>query len=129
MEFPDNLFYTKDHEWVAVEGKVATIGVTDYAQTQLGDIVYVDLPSLGAEFKAEDTFGVVESVKSVSDCYAPVSGKVVEINEDLSENPAMLNEDCYGDGWLLKIEMKNAEEVKKLMKATEYTALVKEEGA
>lgn len=129
MEFPDNLLYTKDHEWVAVEGKVATIGVTDYAQTQLGDIVYVDLPSLGAEFKAEDTFGVVESVKSVSDCYAPVSGKVVEINEDLSENPAMLNEDCYGDGWLLKIEMKNADEVKKLMKAAEYQSMVKEEGA
>ncbi len=129
MEFPDNLFYTKDHEWIKIEGTTATIGVTDYAQEQLGDIVFVDLPSIGQELKREDTFGVVESVKSVSDCYAPITGKVSEVNEDLADNPAMLNEDCYGEGWMIKVEMKDANEAKKLMKAAEYQAFVKEESA
>ena len=129
MEFPDDVFYTKEHEWVRVEGKTATIGITDYAQSQLGDIVFVELPKVGLEMKKEDTFGVVESVKAVSDCFAPVSGKVVEVNEDLAENPAMLNEDCYGDGWILKIEMKDPGEAKKLMKTAEYQAFVKEESA
>lgn len=129
MEFPDDILYTKEHEWIRVEGKVATIGITDYAQSQLGDIVFVELPAIGQEVKKEDTFGVVESVKSVSDCYAPVAGKIIEINEDLVENPAMLNEDCYGDGWMLKIEMKDTNETKKLMKAVEYQAFVKEESA
>lgn len=129
MEFPDDLFYTKEHEWIKIDGKTATIGVTDYAQEQLGDIVFVDLPSVGQELKLEDTFGVVESVKSVSDCYAPLTGKVLEINEDLADNPAMLNEDCYGEGWMIKIEMTDSSEAKKLMKAEEYQAFVKEESA
>jgi len=129
MEFPDDLFYTKQHEWVRVEGKTVTIGLTDYAQEQLGDIVFVDMPAIGQELKKEDTFGVVESVKSVSDCYTPLTGKVIEINEDLSENPAILNEDCYGEGWMIKIEVKDVAEAKKLMKAVEYQAFVKEESA
>ena len=129
MDFPDNLFYTKEHEWIKIDGNTATIGITDYAQEQLGDIVFVDLPSVGQELKREDTFGVVESVKSVSDCYAPVTGKVAEINEDLADNPQMLNEDCYGEGWLIKLQLKDAGETKKLMKATEYQAFVKEESA
>jgi len=129
MEFPDNLFYTKEHEWVLIEGNVATIGISDYAQEQLGDIVFVELPTVGLELKKDDTFGVVESVKSVSDCFTPVTGKVTEINEDLTENPSMLNEDCYGDGWIVKIEMKNPSETKGLMKSAEYHAFVKEEAA
>ena len=129
MEFPDDLLYTKDHEWVKVEGKTVTIGITDYAQEQMGDIVYIDMPTVGQELSKEDTLGVVESVKSVSDCYAPVSGKVLEINEDLADNPAMLNEDCYGEGWMVKIEIKNANETKGLMKSVEYQAFIKEESA
>jgi glycine cleavage system H protein len=129
MEFPDNLFYTKEHEWIKIDGNTATIGITDYAQEQLGDIVFVDLPSVGQDFKREDTFGVVESVKSVSDCYAPLTGKITEINEDLTDNPQMLNEDCYGEGWMIKIEIKDTDEAKKLMKAAEYQTFVKEESA
>lgn len=129
MEFPDNLLYTKEHEWVLVEGNLVTIGITDYAQGQLGDIVFVDLPKIGQELTRADTFGVVESVKSVSDCFSPISGKVAEINDGLTENPAMVNEDCYGEGWMIKIEMKNPSETKGLMKAKEYEAFVKEEAA
>lgn len=129
MEFPDDLLYTKDHEWVKVEGKTVTVGITDYAQEQMGDIVYIDMPTVGQELSKEDTLGVVESVKSVSDCYAPVGGKVLEINEDLADNPAMLNEDCYGEGWIAKIEIKNASETKGLMKSVEYQAFIKEESA
>lgn len=129
MEFPDDLLYTKDHEWVKVDGKTITIGLTDYAQEQMGDIVYVDLPSVGQELSKEDTFGVVESVKSVSDCYAPTTGKVLEINEGLAENPAMLNEDPYGEGWMIKIEVKNPADIKGLMKSVAYQAFIKEESA
>jgi len=129
MEFPDNLLYTKDHEWVRVEGGMVTIGITDYAQEQLGDIVFIDLPSKGQDVSKDDTFGVVESVKSVSDCFSPITGKVVDINEDLAENPAMVNEDCYGDGWMVRIEVKNPAEIKGLMKASEYESFVKEEAA
>ena len=93
MEFPDDLKYSKEHEWVLVEGSVATVGITDYAQDQLGDIVFVELPAVGDKVSKEDAFGVVESVKAVSDVYAPVSGKVLEVNDDLPENPEMLNED------------------------------------
>ena len=98
MEFPEDVKYSKEHEWVLVEGGVATVGITDYAQDQLGDIVFVELPAVGDKVSKEDAFGVVESVKAVSDIYAPVSGKVLEVNDDLPENPEMLNEDPYGDG-------------------------------
>jgi glycine cleavage system H protein len=127
MEFPEDLKYSKEHEWVLVEGNVATVGITDYAQDQLGDIVFVELPAVGDKVSKEDAFGVVESVKAVSDIYAPVSGKVVEVNDDLPENPEMLNEDAYGDGWIIKIEMNDLEELQDLMTAAEYEEYVAEE--
>ncbi len=127
MEFPEDLKYSKEHEWVLVEGNVATVGITDFAQDQLGDIVFVELPGIGDKVSKEDAFGVVESVKAVSDIYAPVSGKVLEVNDDLPENPEMVNEDPYGDGWMIKIEMNDPEELQDLMTATEYEEYVAEE--
>ena len=127
MEFPEDLKYSKEHEWVLVESGVATVGITDYAQDQLGDIVFVELPAVGDKVSKEDAFGVVESVKAVSDIYAPVSGKVVEVNDDLPENPEMLNEDSYGDGWIIKIEMNDLDELLDLMTAAEYEEYVAEE--
>ena len=127
MEFPEDLRYSKEHEWVLVEDKVATVGVTDYAQEQLGDIVFVEMPAIGDKVSKEDAFGVVESVKAVSDIYAPVSGKVLEVNDDLPDNPEMVNEDPYGDGWMIKIEMNDAEELQDLMTAAEYEEYVAEE--
>jgi glycine cleavage system H protein len=127
MEFPEDLKYSKEHEWVLVEGNVATVGITDFAQDQLGDIVFVELPGVGDKVSKEDAFGVVESVKAVSDIYAPVSGKVLEVNDDLPENPEMINEDAYGDGWIIKIEMNDPEELQELMTAAEYEEYVAEE--
>ena len=127
MEFPEDYKYSKEHEWVLVEGNVATIGITDFAQEQLGDIVFVELPAVGDKVSKEDAFGVVESVKAVSDIYAPVSGKVLEVNDDLPENPEMLNEDAYGDGWIIKIEMSDPEELGDLLSAAEYEEYVAEE--
>ncbi len=127
MEFPEDYKYSKEHEWVLVEGNVATVGITDFAQEQLGDIVFVELPAVGDKVSKEDAFGVVESVKAVSDIYAPVSGKVVEVNDDLPENPEMLNEDAYGDGWIIKIEMSDPEELNDLLSAAEYEEYVAEE--
>src|ERR1700687_1897191 len=119
MEVPEVLKYSKEHEWVLVEGNVATIGITDYAQDQLGDIVFVELPAIGDKVSKEDAFGVVESVKAVSDIYAPVTGKVLEVNDDLPENPEMINEDAYGDGWMIKIEMSDKDELNDLTTTTE----------
>ena len=127
MEFPEDLKYSKEHEWVLVEDNVATVGITDFAQDQLGDIVFVELPGVGDKVSKEDAFGVVESVKAVSDIYAPVSGKVLEVNDDLPENPEMVNEDPYGDGWMIKIEMNDIEELQDLMSAAEYEEYVAEE--
>jgi len=127
MEFPEDLKYSKEHEWVLVEDNVATVGITDYAQDQLGDIVFVELPAIGDKVSKEDAFGVVESVKAVSDIYAPVSGKVLEINDDLSDNPEMVNEDPYGDGWMIKIEINDPDELQELMTAAEYEEYVAEE--
>jgi glycine cleavage system H protein len=127
MEFPEDLKYSKEHEWVLVEDNVATVGITDYAQDQLGDIVFVEMPAIGDKVSKEDAFGVVESVKAVSDIYAPVSGKVMEVNDDLPDNPEMVNEDPYGDGWMIKIEMNDLEELHDLMTAAEYEEYVAEE--
>ena len=127
MEAPDNLKYTKEHEWVSLEGNVVTIGVTDYAQDQLGDIVYVEMPAEGEEVTKDDTFGVLESVKAVSDCYAPLSGKVVEVNDILTENPETVNEDCYGEGWLVKMELSDELELESLMDNVQYENFVAEE--
>jgi glycine cleavage system H protein len=127
MEIPAGLRYSKEHEWVATEEEVATIGITDYAQEQLGEIVYVELPAVGDKISKDDPFGVVESVKAVSDIYAPVSGTVVEINEELAESPEMVNEDPYGDGWLVKIKVTDAAELDDLMDNEEYEELIAKE--
>jgi len=127
MEFPEDLKYTKEHEWVLIEGGTATVGITDYAQDQLGDIVFVELPAVGDKVSKEDAFGVVESVKAVSDIYAPLSGKVIEVNDDLPDDPEMLNEDPYGDGWIIRIELTDPEEVEDLMTSAEYEQYVAEE--
>lgn len=129
MEFPDNLKYTKDHEWVLLEENVAVVGITDHAQEQLGDIVFVELPDEGEDVKKDDTFGAVESVKSVSDCFSPVTGKIIEVNDLLQDSPETLNSDCYGEGWMVKIEIEDTKELDELMDNTAYEAFVKEESA
>src|ERR1700730_1810789 len=127
MEVPPGLKYSKEHEWVATEESVATIGITDHAQDQLGEIVYLELPSVGEKISKDDPFGVVESVKAVSDIYAPVSGTVIEINEDLPESPGIVNEDPYGDGWLIKVKIADMSDLEDLMDADEYTELLARE--
>ena len=129
MDFPDDMKYTREHEWVRVSGKVATIGVTDYAQEQMGDIVYVEMPADGEILSKGDAFGVVESVKSVSDVYAPVSGKVVETNDPLKDNPETVNEDPYNEGWLIKLELTDPSELGELLDSKGYEAFVTEEKA
>jgi glycine cleavage system H protein len=126
MEFPDHLRYTKEHEWVAVDGNRARVGITDYAQDALGDIVYVQLPEVGATVSAMSTCAEVESTKSVSDIYAPVGGTVVEVNTTLADAPEKLNQDPYGDGWIFVIEMSDPSEVEQLLDAAAYRHLVKE---
>jgi glycine cleavage system H protein len=127
MEVPPGLKYSKEHEWVAADGAVATIGITDHAQDQLGEIVYLELPAVGEKVSKDDPFGVVESVKAVSDIYAPVSGTVVEINESLPESPEVINEDPYGDGWLIKVRISDSSELEDLMDAEEYEEMVASE--
>lgn len=127
MNFPEDLKYTKEHEWVRVKGNVAIVGITDWAQDQLGDIVFVELPDEGEEIEKADTFGVVESTKSVSDLYVPVSGKVVEVNDPLLDSPEIVNEDCYGEGWMIKVEIQDKADLDDLMSAEEYEAFIKEE--
>ncbi len=127
MNIPDDLMYTKEHEWVKVEGSTATIGVTEYAAEQLGDIVYAELPAENEAVTKDETFGALESVKAVSDCYSPVTGKVVEINDVLAENPETVNEDPYGDGWMVRIEMSDPSEAEGLMDHKAYAAFVAEE--
>ncbi len=122
---PENLKYSKEHEWVKAEGSVATIGITDYAQDSLGDVVYVEVPPLGKELKAMDEFGVVESVKSVSSLYCPVSGKVVARNEALEKSPQLVNDSPYDTGWIIKVEMSNAAELGGLLSAADYQKILK----
>ncbi len=129
MNIPHDLKYTKEHEWVRLDEKIATVGVTDYAQEHLGDVVYTELPTVGEHVEREDTFGVLESVKAVSDCYAPLSGKIVEVNDLLTESPETVNEDCYGEGWMVRIEISNTAEVENLMDHAAYQAFVAEESA
>lgn len=124
MEYPSDLKYTQEHEWARVEGGRATVGITDYAQGQLGDVVYVELPSPGAKVRFMETFGVVESVKAASDLFAPVSGTVVEVNERLEDQPELVNQSPYGDGWMIVVELSDPSELDKLMSADEYAAYV-----
>lgn len=127
MEFPEELKYTEEHEWVLVEGDLAVIGITDFAQDALGDVVFVELPAVGTEVTTGKAFGVVESVKAVSDVYAPVSGTVEEINEELPDAPEILNTSPYGDGWMIKIRMSDPGELDGLMDVAAYQAHLAEE--
>jgi glycine cleavage system H protein len=127
MEFPEGLKYSKEHEWVLVEGNTATIGITEFAQDELGDIVYVELPEVGEKIVKDDPFGAVESVKAVSDVYAPVSGSVLEINEVLPDNPETINDDPYGDGWMIRVELSDTDDLTDLMDAEEYAEYVQQQ--
>jgi glycine cleavage system H protein len=124
MEFPEGLKYSKEHEWVLVEGDTATIGITEYAQQELGDIVFVELPEVGEKIVKDDPFGAVESVKAVSDVYAPVSGTVLEINDVLPDNPETINDDPYGDGWMIRVDLTDKDDLKDLMDEDEYAEYV-----
>lgn len=124
MNFPENLKYTKDHEWISVDGDIATIGVTDFAQRELGDIVFVDIDTVGQTLGANDVFGSVEAVKTVSDLYLPVAGEILEVNENLSSAPESVNNDPYGEGWMVKMKIANMADVDALMDAAAYTELV-----
>ena len=126
MNFPDNLRYTKDHEWVKIEGSTAFVGITDFAQRELGDIVFVDIPSVGKTLNHNEVFGTVEAVKTVSDLFLPLSGKVEEMNKGLDAAPEAVNKDPYGEGWMIKMTMTNATEVDNLMTAAQYKALIGE---
>lgn len=126
MEFPDELRYTKEHEWIRVEDGSAVVGITDYAQDALGDVVFLELPDADSEFEQGETFGTVESVKTVSDLYMPVSGKIVEINEPLVDAPELINEHPYDDGWMIRIEMSDESELGELLSAGEYQDFIKE---
>jgi glycine cleavage system H protein len=129
MNFPENLKFSKEHEWVMVEGDVALIGITEFAQSELGDVVYVELPEVGEKITKDDPFGSVESVKAVSDLFAPVSGAVIEVNDSLPDNPELVNEDSYGDGWMIKVQMSDKEELKDLLAADEYGEFVERKKA
>ncbi|MCC8144181.1 MAG: glycine cleavage system protein GcvH [Tannerellaceae bacterium] len=124
MNFPAELKYTKDHEWIRVEGDVAYIGITDYAQSQLGEIVYVDITTEGENVEKEEVFGTIEAVKTVSDLFMPVTGEVLEANPELEDKPELVNEDVYGAGWLIKINIADASELESLMSAAEYEQLI-----
>ena len=120
MEVPENLLYTQEHEWIRVDGTNATVGITHFAQDQLGDIVFVELPEVGTSIEQENPFGVVESVKTVSDLYAPISGTVTAVNKDLEVHPEQINDEPYGNGWIIEIEFVDDNELEKLMSSKEY---------
>ena len=122
---PDDLHYSKDHEWVRVDGNIAIVGITDYAQDSLGDVVYVELPKTGDEFAANESFGSVESVKAVSEMFSPVSGEIVGTNETLADAPEKVNSDPYGEGWMIRVQMSNAGEVDSMLTAAEYEDFTK----
>ncbi len=124
MNFPENLKYTKEHEWLLVEGNFGKIGITEYAQSELGDVVFVDIDPNISEIKNGEAFGTIEAVKTVSDIYAPVNGKVIELNKSLSESPELINSDPYGAGWMARIELANPEEVSNLLDSNAYKSLV-----
>jgi glycine cleavage system H protein len=127
VQIPDDLHYSKDHEWVRVEGNIAVVGITDYAQDSLGDVVYIELPKVGDEFAANESFGSVESVKAVSEVFSPVSGEVVGINETLNDEPEKVNQDPYGQGWMIRVQISNPGEVDSLLTAAEYEDFTKAE--
>ena len=124
MKIPEDLKYTKDHEWVRIEGNVATVGVTDFAQSELGDIVFVEIETLDEELEKEEVFGSVEAVKTVSDLFMPIGGTVIEINENIESAPELVNSDPYGEGWMIKIEINEASDIENLLSAEAYSSLI-----
>ena len=124
MNLPNDIKYTKEHEWTKIVGNVATVGVTDFAQSELGDIAWIEMPQMGAETTKGEPFGTIEAVKTVEDLFAPLSGKVVEINEDLLDSPELVNDDPYGKGWIAKIEFKDEAELSNLLSAEDYSGLI-----
>ncbi|MBT6251992.1 MAG: glycine cleavage system protein GcvH [Flavobacteriaceae bacterium] len=125
MNIPQNLKYTKDHEWISIDGNIATVGITDFAQGELGDIVYVEVDTLDEMVESEAVFGTVEAVKTVSDLFAPLSGKITAFNDELTSTPEVVNSDPYGAGWMVKIEMNNPDEINNLLNAEAYAELIK----
>ena len=123
MNIPENLKYTKDHEWISIQGDVATVGITDFAQGELGDIVYVEIEKIGENFSKEEVFGTVEAVKTVSDLFMPLTGEIIDINEELNEKPELVNEDPYGQGWMIKIKV-NSSDISDLLNSEQYKKLV-----
>ena len=126
MNTPSNLKYTKDHEWISIDGDIATVGITDFAQTELGDIVYVEVETLDENLDKDEVFGTVEAVKTVSDLFIPLSGEVIEFNESLESEPEKVNSDAYGEGWMIKIKISNQEEINQLLDAESYKELIGE---
>lgn len=126
MNIPKDIRYTNDHEWVRVEGGEGVIGITDYAQSELGDIVFIDMPDVGANFSAGDPFGTIEAVKAAADLNIPISGEITAVNGLLDQNPELINQEPYGSGWIIKIKMDNSEDFNTLMSADEYAALIAE---
>lgn len=124
MNFPAELKYTKDHEWIRVEGNEAYVGITDYAQSELGEIVFVDIATEGESLNKEETFGSIEAVKTVSDLFMPITGEVLEVNAELEDKPELVNSDPYGDGWLIKISVANTAELNELLSASDYQSLI-----
>lgn len=129
MSYPEDVRYTREHEWARVEGGLVTIGITSYATDQLGDVVFVELPAAGKKLEAGKPFGVVEAVKTVSDLYAPIEGEVAEVNGALADNPALVNQEPFGEGWMIRIKPARAEDVKQLLDATQYAQHVEEQHA
>lgn len=126
MNIPVELKYTKEHEWVRVEGNIATIGITDYAQGELGDIVFVELPSVGDDVTQMEPFGTIEAVKAVSDLFSPVTGKLVEVNSALEDDPMAINRDPYGDGWMIKVEISDSSQIEQLLDSISYKSVIGE---
>ena len=124
MSFPTDVMYTKDHEWIRVDGDVAYVGITDYAQSELGEIVYVDITTEGETVNKEEVFGTIEAVKTVSDLFMPVTGEVLEVNPELEDAPQLVNEDAYGKGWIIKVNVSDAAELDELLSAAEYEQLI-----
>ncbi len=124
MHIPEDLRYTEDHEWARIDGDVATIGITDFAQSELGDIVYVELPELGTATEKSQSFGTIEAVKAVSDLFAPLTGEVIEVNSNISDSPEIINKDPYGEGWIIKVKLSNPNEVDTLLEKKQYEALI-----
>ena len=127
MEIPLNLKYTKDHEWISIDGNIATVGITDFAQRELGDIVYIEVETIGEKLNADDVFGTVEAVKTVSDLFLPMTGKIIEFNESLDSSPEDVNTDPYGNGWMVKVEIQNIDELDSLLSADQYKVLIGED--